>query len=267
MRMFSEDEYILESSFARAADALLQVMRSDSEGTAFTNKTISCTREDFRRMVKSCKNVSLDIGKCLVFAVEMSDKWDGDPIVEKINANCLALYDRHCSTNDYMGVVAYSTKETLSVDIGMKEGNAGRQRTLLDLATSATTEQATPAFPLAIQMVIDSEASLLNDSYVLLVLDGKAWDTEACSSFRIQVNRLNRERSTAIHLFVIGLGLEDDFPEAKQQCRQLSTVSKLSMYADAKHDTIDAIFDAITTAIAGRALNNGFLKGVTMERF
>jgi len=264
MRMFSEDEYILESSFVCAADALLQVMRADDEGISFSSKAISSAREDLQRMVKGCKNATLDVGKCLVFAVEISGRLEAEPIMEKINSNCLALYDHHCLANDCMGVVAYSTKEVLTLDIGMKEGNEGRQRTLLDIATSSTNQRPAPSFQIAVQMLIDSEASLDNDSYVVIILDGHAWDSEACSSLRVQIDRLNRERKTSLHLFILGL---DMGANARQQCIQLSGVSKLSMYADATLETIDSIFDAIGAAMAGRVSNNRFLKGVTMERF
>lgn len=264
MRMFVEDEYILESSFARAGEALMRLMR-DHESVSLSKKTISCTREDLRRMLKCTKNVSLDVGKCLVFTLELSGRWEGDPMLEQVNANCLKLYDGLCSPSDCMGVVAFSTKESLTVELGTKDGNEGRQRTLLDIATSSTTERANPAFPLAVQMVVDSQASLDTDSYIVLLLDGYAWDSDAVSSIHLQLDRLNRERNTLINLFIIGLDVEDD--EAREQCQSLCEVTKASLYADATIDNIDAIFESITTAIVGRSVTNGLLKGITMEKF
>lgn len=264
MRMFAEDEYLLESPFVRAGEALLALMR-DNETMAFSKKTLACARDDLRRMLKSCKNVTMEIGKCIVFTFELSERWEGDPVLEKVNAKCLELYDRYVAANDHMGVVAYSTKESLTVEMGTKVENEGRQRTLLDLATSSTTERANPAFPLAVQMVVDSQASLDNDSFVIVVMDGYAWDTEACSSIQMQLDRLNRERNTSIHLCIVGLDVEDD--SAREQCKELSKVSKSSFYVDASLENIDTTFDAITATIAGRQVTNGFLKGITMERF
>lgn len=265
MRMFCEDEYLLESSYVRAADALLGVLRGEVEGMSFSNETFSCAQDDLRRMVRFCKNVSLDIGKCIVFTCELCERWEGDPLLERINANCLSIYDRHCSPNDFLGVVSYSTQECLTVELARKEGNEGRQRSLLDITTSSTTERANPAFPLAIQMVVDSQASLDNDSYIVLMVDGYAWDSDACTTLRQQIDRLNRERNTSIHLFIIGLDMEDEY--AREQCIQFSSVSKFSFYKDATLETIDGIFDTVATTIAGRPVNKGFLKGVTMERF
>jgi len=264
MRMFAEDEYILERSFARAGDALLALLRGDTEEFAFSTKTSSCVRKDLRRMQKACKNVSLDTGKSLVFAIELSERWEGDPIMEKINSYCLTLYDRHISLHDHMGVVAFSSKESFTVELGTKEGNEGRQRTLLDIASSSTTEHPTPAFPLAVQMVVDSQASLENDSFILLVMDGCAWDTDTCSSLTSQIDRLNRERNSLIHVFIIGFDLKNE--AVKRQCEELCSVSKSSKYIDGSIETIEGIFDTITTAIAGRPVT-GFLKGITMERF
>jgi len=264
MRMFAEDEYILESSFSCAGRALLQLMR-DNDAVTFTKKTVSFTRNDLRRMLKLCKNVNLDVGKCLVFTVELSGRWEGDAILDRINEQCLQLYDRHCAPVDSMGLVAYSSKESLTVELGTKDGNEGRQRTLLDIATSTTTERANPAFPLAFQMVVDSQASLDSDSYIVLLLDGYAWDSDSCASIQLQLERLNRERSTLIHLFIVGLDIEDE--DARQQCIGLCNVTKASLYADATIDNIDRVFESITAAIAGRMLSTGFLKGITMERF
>jgi len=265
MRMFSEDEYVLETSFARATDALLRLFREENDEISFTNKAIACTLEDLRRMDKCCKHVSSDIGKNIVFVLELSERWEGDPLLDKINVNCLALYDHHCLPNDYMGIVAYSTKESLTVELGTKDGNEGRQRTLLDIATSSTTERANPAFPLAIQMVVDARASIENDSFIVLMLDGYAWDSDAFRSLQLQIEKLNRERNTSIHLFMIGLDVEDG--TARDQCLKLSSLSKMSMYAGATLENIDSIFETITSAIGGSSVHSGFLKGITMERF
>lgn len=265
MRMFSEDQYILEAAFVRAGEALLRVLRDGGETLTFSKKAVSCVREDLRRMAKSCKNVSLDVGKCLVFAVELGAKWEGDPLLEKINENCLRLYDRHCAENDYMGLAAFSTKESLTVELGMKDGNEGRQRTLLDIATSSTAEGASPAFPLAVQMVVDAQASLDNDSYIILILDGHAWASETCATIQSQIDRLNQERNTSIHLFILGLAVEDE--GARSQCHRLCSVSKQSFYIDVSWGNADIVFDAIADSLTSRQRTNGFLRGITMERF
>lgn len=263
MRMFSEDQYILESAFVRAGEALLRVLRDDGESLTFTKKTVSCAREDLRRMSKSCKNVSLDVGKCMVFAVEVNEGWEGDALLEKINENCLRLYDRHCAENDYIGICAYGTEDTLTTEIGQRERTSGRQRELLHRVTSSTAERANPVFPLAVQMVIDSQTTC--DSYLVVIFDGYAWASEACASIRSRIERLNRERNALIHLFIIGLDVEDE--SAREDCQRLCSVSKLSFYQDATLENVDSIFEDLTAVVSGRRVSNGTLKGITMQKF
>lgn len=269
MRLFSEDEYILESSYVHSADAMVKVLRLHKDdlqhSVSFSSITVASALDDLRRMTKCCKNGFIGIGKCLVFAIELCERWEGDEMLEKINANALSLYDRYCAPNDYMGVAAFSTEESLAVEISIKAGNEGRQRASLDMATSTTTERANPAFPLSIQMVVDSQATLEYDSFILLMVDGYAWDDMSCLSLRLKIARLNQERKTMVHLLILGLDIEDD--NAREQCMLLSDVTKLSMYVDATLENIDSVFERITVLIGGRPVNSGFLKGLTMERF
>jgi len=265
MRMLVEDEYLLETSFERAADALLKLLQGTNDSIKFSKRTTSCAREDLRRMMRSCKKSSLDIGKNIVFAVELSSQLGEDPLLEKINTNCLALFERQISTKDYMGLVACRSKESVKLKLAPKEGNEERQRSVLDAATSCSTDRCIYTLPLAIQMIIDSDVSLENDTYIMYILDGSSGDMQAFDSLRLQIDRLNRERSTSIHLFIVGVCVQDQ--RIKDQCRQLATASKLSMYADATVESIDGIFDSVKTAMTGRATNNGLLKGITMECF
>jgi hypothetical protein len=267
MRIFAEDEFILESTFVRAGDALLMLMlESDAEGQpTFTKKTIAGVRDDLRRMLKTCKNVTMDIGKCLLFTIELSNRWEGHALQEKINAACLNLYDRHCHNCDYMGVVAFSTKENLMLDLCPKNEYAGRQRTLLDIATLSTTDNANHVLPLAVQMVVDAEASHNNDSHVIVIMDGKVWGTSALPTVQAQLRRLSRERNSSLNLFILGVGIDRD--EIKEECKELCAVSKTSFYVDLTLENVDSVFESIAAAIAGRHMTYGYMKGITMERF
>lgn len=269
MRMLSEDAYLLEGPFVRAAEALLRLMVRDSDSSylLMSKSTITSTRQDIRKMLKCCRNVAMDIGKNVVFSMEISEQWEGDPILEKIQENCLRLFDSRCHPNDNVGVVAYTTKKgRLLAELSTKEANEGRQRSYLELATTSTAERANPAFPLAVQMVLDSQASLDSDSYVLLFTDGYAWDSDAASSIKAQLERRNRDRgSAAIHLFIIGLDLEDE--AVREQCRALCSVNRASLFSEGATDNMDMIFDHISATIAGRPVSAGYQIGVTMEKF
>lgn len=260
MRMFAEDEFLLESSFAPASNALLSLL-GNNESISLSKKTVSCMRNDVRGMLKKCKNVSLNTGKCVVFSFELSDRWEGEVLLEKINENCLKLYDHHCALCDYVGIVAYSSRECLSSGLGLKADNQGRQRSLLDLASTSTADRARPAFPSAVQMIVDSQASLENDSFIILVLDGYAWDSAVYSCVKSQIVSLD----TSIHLFLIGLDVEEE--SVREQCKSLSETSRSSFYVDATSKTIDSIFQSISIAMAGKSTMYGLLEGITMEKF
>jgi len=184
MRMFAEDEYLLEGSFAVSASVLLKLIRDDEDWPGgWTSKT-KAVRADLRKMLRTCKATRLDIGKGLVFAIELTDTWRDHQLLEVINSRCLELYDDCCLKDDCMGLVAYTTQGDLNVPICVKAENEGRQRTSLDLATSTTSEQASPAFLYALQMLIDSHTSPENDTFVILLSDGKSFDPSTPATFK-----------------------------------------------------------------------------------
>jgi hypothetical protein len=264
MRMFAEDDYLLECSFTAGATALLGFLR-ENPSTPFSSKTVASARSDLRKMLRSCKNSSLDIGKCFVLSLEMSERWEDNPILEKINANCLRLFDHCCGSDDYVGLVAQSAEGELTMELAPKANNAEQQRATLDLATLSTSERAFPAFPIAVQMIVDAAASTDNDSYIVLLTDGFSWDSEAYASIKWQIERLNRERKTAINVIILGVDVEDD--DIIEQCKMMSTVSKASLYMDVTLETIDETFDTIVSLLGGNRLAYACMQGLTMEKF
>lgn len=265
MRMFSEDENILEWSFVCAAKAMLRLMREDKSSKSWSSRTVSSVRTDLRRMLSSCKHATLDMEKCLVFAFEINEKWEGDPLLDQINASCLWLFDRHCSWDDYVGVVAYTTKGDLNVKLDVKSENEGRQRAALDIATTSTNERACPSLPYAMQMLVDCAATSENDSYIVLVADGESWDRASYDTARTTIDRFNRERNTKIHVFVLGLELEDH--EIVEHCRLLCSVTKASFYVDVTLTNVDSIFNTIARVVTGQDMIFGSMLGLTMEKF
>jgi len=150
MRMFAEDEYLIECAFMMASITLLKLMRDDDESSGEWSKaTKKSIRSDLRKMLRTCRQTNLDVGKCLIVALEINERWEGDPLLDRVNDQCLKLYDDCCLKDDYMGLVAYTTQGDLNVQLGVKEENEGRQRTSLDIATSSTSERVCAAFPYA----------------------------------------------------------------------------------------------------------------------
>jgi hypothetical protein len=265
MRIFVEDEYIIECVYMMAAKSLLTVIRDDDWSNAWTSKTKSSVRADLRKMLKTCKQTNLDVGKCLIVALEISEKWESDPLLESINGNLLKLYDDCCLNDDHMGLVANTTQGDLNVPLGLKSDNEGLQRTSLDLATSSANSLDRPSFPYAIQMLIDSEASTERDSFLLLLTDGSAWDSSANAPLRAQIERMNKGRETMVHVFILGMGVEA--ADVKEECKMMCTVTKKSLYIDIDAANVDSAFDDISAVIRGCQIRNICTQGMMMEKF
>lgn len=266
MRMFAEDEYLLEPSFAASASVFVKLIREEENWPeGWTSKT-NTVRTDLRKMLLTCKDTSLDIGKCLVFAVEISDKWRGHPLLESLNGLCLQLYDECCLKDDTMGLVAIPTQGDFNVPICIKAENEGRQRTSLDLATSTTTPVISPAFPFALQMLIDSNSSPENDAFIILFTDGYSWDSTTPTTFHDQIKRMNRSRETKLRIVILGIEIESE--AVKTQCRFMCSLTKQSIYIDINENNIDQTFYEISTLIRGERTTTSLCsQGITVEKF
>jgi len=268
MRKFAEDDFMIECSFVMSSKVLLHILRDDAEWSgAWNSKAKSSVRADLRKMLRTCKQATLDIGKCLVFAMEINERWHGHPLLERINIRCLQLYDDCCLTDDYMGLVAYTTQGDLNVQLTEKGENEGIQRTSLDLATTTTSERVCPSFTLATQMLIDSPASSENDSFVVVLTDGYSWDADVSTQAEIksQLDRLNRDRTTNIHVIILGMDIEEE--ETVQQCKMMCTLSKQSLFQEIDEDNVDAIFDELSALLRGEKSRNACDFQLTMEKF
>lgn len=265
MRMLVEDMFILETSFVRAAEALVQVMK-DGE-VDFSRRTVSCARDDLRSMLRCCRSESLDIGKNVVLVLELHPQWADNPMLEELNSRCLALYDSSLNPDDNFGAVANNVKDTCAVELGTKEDNEGRQRTFIDVATTSFTSGSTEAsFPTGLQMLIDSALSQQSDSFLILITDGCALDGADYSSFVSQIERLNIERTYQIHVLIIGLDVNDDEGRYIRILENLASVSKQSMVMNVKSGQLEPAFQAITTIVNGRSSHH-FISFLTMEKF
>eukprot|EP00537_Pseudo-nitzschia_pungens_P004689 CAMPEP_0172374480 /NCGR_PEP_ID=MMETSP1060-20121228/55972_1 /TAXON_ID=37318 /ORGANISM="Pseudo-nitzschia pungens, Strain cf. cingulata" /LENGTH=2064 /DNA_ID=CAMNT_0013101175 /DNA_START=277 /DNA_END=6471 /DNA_ORIENTATION=+ len=299
MRMLVEDLYLLESAFVRAAESLLVVMKEgdDNDNMSFSKRSIECTRDDIRAMVKCCKKEWLDMGKNGMFVFEIfPSRWrtasnDSDQLLDHLNIQCLQLYDNFFQTIDQIGILANNVNDTRSVDIGSKEENEGRQRSFLDFATSSIGSRvvrstshvngettADACFPIALQMLIESSVSLRNDSYIVWVTDGcTRYDQETIRSLSNQIVRLNQERDYKIHLLVIGLNCLDD-SATKDEANAASTqllvledvdkVSKNSMYFDASsEEKLASAFQRMSEILPNSRTTSEFISFLTMEKF
>jgi hypothetical protein len=263
MRMLVEDMFVLESSFGRAAEALVRVMKD--EEVDFSRRTVACVRDDLRSMLRSCRKESLDIGKNVILAMELGPRWADSPMLEELNAGCLALYDCAVSPDDNFGAVANNVKDTLTVELGTKEENEGRQRAFIDVATSSSTSDSIEAcFPIGLQMLIDSALSLQSDSFMILITDGSALDTMDVSSVKSQIERMNSERKYQIHVLIMRIDIDDD--RSTRLLEDLASVSRLSKAVDVSSDHVEPAFQSIANVVNGRP-SSQFISFLTMEKF
>ncbi|KAG7350669.1 hypothetical protein IV203_010029 [Nitzschia inconspicua] len=263
MRMLVEDSYLLESCFADAAEALLQVMKD--EGMAFSRGAVTSTQQSLRRMLKSCRNVSLDTGKNAVFVFELNQRWSNSRMLEELNAECLDLYDTWFSPNDQIAVLASNMSVGVTVELGSKEENEGRQRSSIDVATSLCRLDSIQAcLPVALQMLVDSTWSLQSDSFIILVTDGSSLDATDSSAIRSQVEQWNAERTYLINFLIVGIDIEDD--RCKSIMESLGTVSRNSSFVHADSKDLTPAFRSISALLHGHT-SNQLISFLTMEKF
>lgn len=258
MRMLVEDEYILESSYGVAAKSILQFLH-DKGSDAWGVRTKSCCREDLRKMLKSCKTKNIDLGKSIVFCIEINEQYEADSTLDRIQWNSLRLYDLICSSDDNVAIVAHTTNGDYSVELGNKAENAGIQRARLELATTLTNDRVHPSLPFATQMLVDCSSSYDSDSFIILITDGYSWDPATTKSSQQLLDRLNKERGTKIHLIILGLGVED--PEVRDDYLSLCNLTKQSCYVDINSENMDSVFNNVSNAIRGSSFWEVVSKG------
>ena len=264
MRMLAEDEFLLECAFPVAATAILESMRSN-DGITWSPGTCRSLRNDLRLMACACRNVSLDLGKCFIFTLELNERWEGGPLLAKVKSHCLRIFDRFCKDEDHVGVAAYTVRGDQTLSLGKKAYNAAKQRSMLDVATTSTSEMVSPSLPFAMQMVVDSCETMEKDSYILLLTDGYSWDQDGYRVIKHQIERINRERKTSIHLIIVGLDIEDE--EVVVECRAMCSVSKPSYFVEATLENVDAVFASIISVVNPLNATGPCLQGITMEKF
>ena len=161
--------------------------------------------------------------------------------------------------------MANNVNDDMTVELGCKEENEGRQRSSIDVATSScTNDSVQPSLPIALQMLIDSALSLQSDSFIVLVTDGSSLDAMDVSTIRSQVEGWNSERTYLIHLLIVGI----DISNGRQQSvlESLGNVSRSSIYLNASPDTLKSAFHSVSAIVNGR-LSNQLISFLTMEKF
>lgn len=265
IRMFVEDEYLIDSAFASAAKSLLELLNDEFTISWSTEMKAAC-RQDLRAMARQCKSKTLDLGKCVIFALDINEHSRNDAVYDSIQANCLRLYDVFCANDDHVGVLAMTENGTLETDIGLKGDDMGHQRGTLKCATSSTHKDfANPLLPYAVQMVVDCMNSSESETFLVLVCDQHSWNSEKMSAVLAQLERAQEERLNAIHLIILGIGIDD--PTIERRYTSLSSLTTTSFYSAISEENVDSTFTQLGHILRGRSWLKHFSQGITMEKF
>jgi hypothetical protein len=264
IRMFVEDTYLLDDAFKMAAVALSEFSK-DVSSNIWDDSTKATLKSDLRKMLRKRRRIDVDVGKCVVFSVELDHRWVDHPILEMINTNMLGLYDDCCFEDDYVGLVAHAANHDMNLKLLLKSDYEGIQRNSLDMATSSARSAFNATAPFAIQMIVDNSISMEIDSFIVLLLDGSAYDGRIMRSLRMQIQLLNERRETQVHIFILGIHIDDE--KITTDCKYICTASKLSEYFGITIANIDNVFAMIRNLMRGPLIGDTLNKGITMEKF
>ena len=78
-------------------------------------------------MLQQCKEGTLDIGKTVLFAIELNEKSCNTPALELLNAQCLCLFDKCCNEDDHIAVTACTSQCKVCIPVSLKADNQGQQ--------------------------------------------------------------------------------------------------------------------------------------------
>jgi hypothetical protein len=304
IRMIVEDEFLNETSFQYAADAILQFTTMDEEaGLCWSQLTKTSAQRDIRNMLKSCKHYAFNKRKCLFLCLDLGDlQHTVEDGMEELRKQLLSCYDSNCGKDDFFGLLACNGNNGSMVNMeiecrrqrmGGHHQRAGIETAMLslcdpppggplsskELRSSIKSDRHCKPLLNAVDRVIDSEASLVYDSYILFVTDGpkQDWDWKLLLSIKHKIEETNAKRKGDIHIVIFDLeteatGMEESWRESREMCRNLCDVSQGSCYMKASLDNLEDEFDEVRLVISDRkapttARNSSLMSGITMEKF
>ena len=269
-RMLAEDEFMVESSFVCATDAVLRFLYQAEHDSLVKRRTVAEAKKDLRKMLKGCKRPLPDVKKSVVLCFEIGEMLKDNPILRKINRHCLSLYG-FCEESDFIGLVGAASDEAggrLTAELGRKKDEMATQRQIINRASKSTGGATLePCLPLAIQMMSKSSAPAEGSSYILFVTDdtSSSLDEESVNTLL----RLNEKRTTKIHVIVISL--EELAAEEQSSYQELfCMVSPRSAFFNATRETISAVFaqvNALIFASGGGRQHKSIQSSITMQKF
>jgi hypothetical protein len=251
-RMLIEDEYLLDSTFIEAADAILQysIQGSDDSDSAnsddekegrekaFQHASIMELKSDFKKMRTQGMRNSLDIGRAFVFCIDLKGEWNGRSLLSDLRKAILSFYEENFQPNDVVGIVTFDPNdgdlkrvEPSSVKEVSDTNQYPHKKALVAATTGVACSRFSPALQGGIDMALEIESSSASDICLLYVSDGGAYDEPIYSRLQSRIEASSRtgdahvrassnstSMASSIDLVVIGLeALADPLPPPPTQ--------------------------------------------------
>lgn len=261
VRMLIEDDFLIESAFSAAAEAILLSIEH-CQDMPWTQESIVIVKGHFRRMLKACKSsVSLpSLEKNIIFSLD-ANLGCNEERLHAIQNGMVTLCDKVCHLNDKFGLVVFSAgaanNEAGFPLVGPTSSIASQ---LINFSFDATSpsigSNLSQGFQQALNMVERSETA----TWLVLVTNCQSWmDRERWDSVQKEYLFLSREQP--IHFLVVGIDLSESITSTLRSiCRQRD-----SAFIET-HDNVQSISEAfaeVTAIIEGSAT----LRGFAMEKF
>jgi uncharacterized protein YegL len=257
IRMLIEDEYLIESAFSAAAEALLQSMQS-CDDLHWTSETIKTTQASFRQMIKACKPTEAlpSLEKNVIFALDATLSLK-DERLQATQEGVVQLYDRVCNEDDQIGMLVFSGRVDEDCTFSLTKNSYAVSEKLSELSFHARGQtQLSRGFHRALDMVESSE----DETWLVLVTDCQFW-SEPNDWNDVHNKCLEMSRQQPIHLVIIGVDLPEEMASnLRSICRQRSSAL---IEASGSMQSIAEAFEEVSTMIDG----GGALRGFTMEKF
>jgi hypothetical protein len=265
-RMLVEDEYLMETAFVDAAEIILTHAR---ETKTWSTSSIASLRQEFRKMRKSVKKASLDIGSCYVFCVELSGQWNGTELLHRIQEECLTFYEDICHESDSFGMVTFHAQHGVvyTMKPTARDDDEDHHRQAIHVATTGVaSSKFSPSLPVAVDMVLDVSASAASDVFLIYISDGRSWDPEGFEPLAEKIRTASSHRKSSIDVIAIGVEIEN--PEFSESCERIcsATRSRNSKFLSATEDSLEHAFEECM--LAAKLFDRSRIQqGLTMEKF
>jgi hypothetical protein len=261
IRMLVEDQYVLESAFSAAAEALMATFHDSSSPLVWSDSAVAALTYDLRAMARHCKR-RVEAGKNIVICLDTS--LGMKEVLSNLQTRISKLCEEICGAEDFLSFVFYSdiVDRARSSLLEEKCVVIDRLREVCANQLSASgTANTSLALDYTIELVRNASSVIArgNDTWIILVTNGNGWTGQAALDSRLAA--LSRERWAAMKVVVLGVNFDDAMMDRcsvlgrRKDCLVISTESDIPSLDD-------AFFDA-AVHIQGR----GSIDGLTMEKF